>query len=68
MEPIIKMVDHLKTKSLKAGSKRTAQSCQIIIKNVFLTHQSQFQLTIANKTKEKSTCPLFLGHTLGSIY
>ena len=56
-----KDVDHQKIKILKAGFKRTAQFCQIIIKNVFLTHLSQFQPTIANKTKEKSTCPLFFG-------
>ena len=61
MEPVIKMFDHLKIKILKAEFKRTVQFCQIIIKNVFLTHLSQFQPTIANKTKEKSTCPLFGG-------
>ena len=64
MEPVINMFEHLKIKILKVGFKRTAQFCQIIIKNVFLTHLSQFKPTIANKTKEKSTCPLFLGHPL----
>ena len=59
MEPVIKMFDYLKIKILKAGFKRTAHFCQIIIKNVFLTHLIQLQPTIADKTKEKSTCPLF---------
>ena len=58
---MIKMVDHAKTKVLKAGSKWTVQSWQTIIKKVFLTHLSQFQPTVADKTKEKSTCPLFWG-------
>ena len=64
MEPVIKMFDHLKIKILKAGFKRTAQFCQIIIKNVFLTHLSQFQQTIANKTKEKKYLSPLLGDTL----
>ena len=60
------MVDHMKAKILLAGSKRTVQSCQTIIKKVFLTQLSQFQPIIADKTKEKSTCSLFLGHPLES--
>ena len=65
MKPVINMFDHLKIKILKAEFKRTVQFCQIIIKNVFLTHLSQFQPTITNKTKEKkSTFPLFFGHPL----
>ena len=59
IEPVIKMFDHLKIKILKAGFKRTVQFYQISIKNVFLTHLSQFQPTIANKTKEKKYVPTF---------
>ena len=64
MEPVIKMFDHLKIKILKAGLKRTAQFCQMIIKNVFLTHLSQFQPTITNKTKEKKYLSTFFWDTL----
>ena len=53
MEPVIKMFDHLKIKILKAGSKRTAQSCQIIIKNVSLTHYINFNQQLLIKPKKK---------------
>ena len=64
MEPVINMFEHLKIKILKAGFKRTAQFWQIIIKNVFLTHLSQFKPTIANKTKEKKYLSTFFWDTL----
>ena len=61
----VKVIDQLKIKILKAGLKRTTQFCQMIIKNVFLTHLSQFQPTIANKTKEKKALVhFFLEHPL----
>ena len=62
------MFDRLKIKILKAGSKRTVQFCQIVIKNVFLNHLSQVHPTIADKTKEKKYLSTFLGDTLYITY
>ena len=64
MEPVINMFHHLNIKILKRGSKGTVQFCQIIIKNVFLTHRSQFQPTISNKIKEKKCLSTFFRDTL----
>ena len=64
MEPVIKIFDYLKMKILKAESKKSAHFCQMIIKNVFLTHLSQYNQPLLIKPKKKVLVHFFLGHPL----